>query len=725
VIKNPEFNPAYSIVFVNDEAAYLVSESGHIAIKGPGPMAVARAIHEGSPTVRDLVDAGFMPVHGLYLMLARWELTSYIRERGTATHPLITVGLVLLASIDGDVMSTALRDAGHVVVDADTDHDITVVLVDDYLNAALPDLNARQLELGRPWLLARPGGQITWVGPFITPGETACWECLANRLRQARQVETYLGSRVGHLVHPPFKSEPASMAMASGIIIDWLGSSMSKSSPSFGTDLLTYTRADGTLMRHHLVRRPQCPACGDGSHSADRPPQPVELKSSPKSFRSDGGHRMLNPRETIAKYQHHISPITGAVTALEPTPTGDSSLINVVFAGHNLAMRRGNLDGLKSGLRHASAGKGITPDQARASGLCEALERFSGNYEGTESMRRGTLADIGEHAIDPRSVVHWSEQQYNARSASDQSVSSFNIVPMQYDPGMEIDWSPIWSLTEGVHKWLPTQMLYYGFPFPDEQFFAWGDSNGNAAGNTLEEAIAQGFFELVERDAVAIWWYNRLRRPSVDLSTFDDPYIGQLIDYYASLNREVWALDLTSDLGIPVVVAISRRIDRAPEEILFAFGSHFDPHIAVVRALTEMNQFLPAVMNVDRDGRYSYEDPESVRWWKTATVESEPHLMPSDGAATRMCDWVDLSTNDTAEDVRVAQRIIEDKGMQFLVLDQTRPDIGLPVAKVVVPGLRHFWARFGPGRLYDVPVEMGWLPSPRAEDDLNPIGIFI
>jgi ribosomal protein S12 methylthiotransferase accessory factor len=59
------------------------------------------------------------------------------------------------------------------------------------------------------------------------------------------------------------------------------------------------------------------------------------------------------------------------------------------------------------------------------------------------------------------------------------------------------------------------------------------------------------------------------------------------------------------------------------------------------------------------------------------------------------------------------------------VLDQTRPDIGLPVAKVIVPGMRHFWARLGPGRLFDVPVEMGWLPAPLREDDLNPVAMFI
>jgi ribosomal protein S12 methylthiotransferase accessory factor len=63
--------------------------------------------------------------------------------------------------------------------------------------------------------------------------------------------------------------------------------------------------------------------------------------------------------------------------------------------------------------------------------------------------------------------------------------------------------------------------------------------------------------------------------------------------------------------------------------------------------------------------------------------------------------------------------------MELLVLDQTRPDIGLPVVKVIVPGLRHFWARFAPGRLYDIPVELGWIPRRLSEAELNPVAMFL
>jgi ribosomal protein S12 methylthiotransferase accessory factor len=63
--------------------------------------------------------------------------------------------------------------------------------------------------------------------------------------------------------------------------------------------------------------------------------------------------------------------------------------------------------------------------------------------------------------------------------------------------------------------------------------------------------------------------------------------------------------------------------------------------------------------------------------------------------------------------------------MEILVLDQTRPDIDLPVVKVIVPGMRHFWARFAPGRLFDVPVRMGRQSTPTQYADLNPYPMFL
>ena len=64
-------------------------------------------------------------------------------------------------------------------------------------------------------------------------------------------------------------------------------------------------------------------------------------------------------------------------------------------------------------------------------------------------------------------------------------------------------------------------------------------------------------------------------------------------------------------------------------------------------------------------------------------------------------------------------------GLETIVVDKTRPDVGLHVAQVIVPGLRHVWPRFAPGRLYTVPVALGWLPRALAEHELSPDPLLV
>jgi ribosomal protein S12 methylthiotransferase accessory factor len=68
--------------------------------------------------------------------------------------------------------------------------------------------------------------------------------------------------------------------------------------------------------------------------------------------------------------------------------------------------------------------------------------------------------------------------------------------------------------------------------------------------------------------------------------------------------------------------------------------------------------------------------------------------------------------------------LVSAAGLQVIVVDQTRPDIELAVARVVVPGLRHFWRRLGPGRLWEVPARLGRLPLALDEDSVNPYSVF-
>ena len=607
------------------------------------------------------------------------------------------------------------------------DPGLTVIVCGDYLEARLAEANRCRLAAGAPWTLVRPGGMEALFGPvFRADGQGPCWDCLACRMRGHREVHNFLRSVAGEAAaFKPFAAQPVVLDALYGLIaaeiVKWLV--LDEAAPIHEQAIAMDVGAFATS-RHPVTRRPQCPACGDEAlRRPDRAPVPLSLKASPKPHRNSGGARAVAPEVTLAKYRHLVSPISGVVTWLSRTTDEADPWLHVYWAGSNLAMRSRSLSSLRRSLRSKSAGKGSTREQAEVSALCEAVERYSGARHGDEIRIRRRFAELagGEEAIHPNDAQLFSDNQLDNAKSINAKGHPYNIVPPRFDPDAEIDWTPVWSLTQRRHRFLPTSMLY---SMPAERrgpADPIADSNGCAAGNTLEEAILQGFYELAERDAFAIWWYNRLGVPGVDLSSFDDAYLAAAPERYAGYERELWMLDVTADLGIPTFVALSRRPDAPTEDIIYGAGAHADPRIAALRAICELNQCLTWLPRPGRaDGRPTIDDPLALWWWKTARLADCSWLAPAaDEPLRKASEYAGIESADTREDVEHCRALVEARGMEFLVLDQTRPDIGMPVARVIVPGMRHFWARFAPGRLYDVPVGMGRRQRPLRESDLN------
>jgi oxazoline/thiazoline synthase len=133
-----------------------------------------------------------------------------------------------------------------------------------------------------------------------------------------------------------------------------------------------------------------------------------------------------------------------------------------------------------------------------------------------------------------------------------------------------------------------------------------------------------------------------------------------------------------------------------------------------LRALTELNQFLSLGLMGGGTGEKS-----SLDGTTPLRLQDHPYLTPSGMVQPEFGSK--FGHLDTREQVTACVSLAKQAGLDFLVLDQTRPDIEAPVVRVIVPGLRHFYRRFARGRLYDVPVKLGWRDRPPEENELNPI----
>jgi oxazoline/thiazoline synthase len=616
-------------------------------------------------------------------------------------------------------LAAALKALGVRVVKGAAD--LTVTLVSDYLDGRLADLNRRHLSDRTPWLLVQPSGIFPLVGPVLRPDKSACWTCLAERMTRNREIRAFLNRRQAHCV----AASPLARDTFGQGGIQLAAVEIAKAiATEFRTDLrdhiISLDLLGSTIVRHYVAHRPQCPACGRKKlRDPRRAPVPVEVDAGSKLVMTSGGYRTVSSRATVARFRKHVSPLTGVASRLERIDA-DLPLNTNYHATHNFSSPPESVDELKAGLGGGSFGKGSTAEQGEASALMEAIERYSGIFQGDEirTTRRFTDFPPGD-AIVPNDVLLFSEAQSRQGRLPATDLDAAPPMPALFDRSAEIEWSPIWSLRDQRFRYLPTSLLYFFYRGPGTyQFHA--DSNGCAAGNTPGEAIVQGFLELVERDAYAIWWYNRLRRPEVNLDQFDDPYIRDLKIQLAETGRRLWVLDVTSDLGIPSFVTVAHWMENAQEFVDFGSGAHFDPRIAALRAMTELNQFLSIGLMGARNQTPSSQEPNDDGS-PPFRLQDHPYLTPSGTAVVRPELGSKFGGLDTREQVTACVSLAKREGLDFLVLDQTRPDIEVPVVRVVVPGLRHFYRRFAPGRLYDVPVKLGLRDRPISENELNPL----
>lgn len=661
--------------------------------------------------------------------IAYWDasgIDSCTAARGIARRVgLVTVGGMAETAATEAALRAAGLDVTTDVKAATSSTDLSVVLCDDYLNPVLSEIDGAHRAAKRPWLLAKPLGAQVWIGPVFEPEKkSGCWHCLANRLWGHRQPEACAQAVLGH--HGPALRPAVSVPALTAAAVHLIALEATKWLTGYrypGQQCVWVLESlDLQGRRHNLRARPQCAACGDTSLVASEARKPVTLSSAKKVSYSGSGHRSLTSDEVLDRYRHLISPVTGVVKEIKRDARGPAFL-NSFRSGPNTAAKVDGLNALRTSLRDESGGKGTTAVDAEAGALCEALERYCGRFQGDEERVRGSLRSLGEQAIHPNTCMLFDQRQYATRAEWNTAHSPFQYVCDPVDEHAEIDWTPVWSLTEQRHRLLPTGMLYYGAPRGRGGRCVRADSNGNAAGSSIEDAVLQAMLELVERDAVALWWYNRTLAPGVDLNTFNDPWIDGLTELYAELGREVWVLDVTSDLLIPAMVAVSRRTNSPREDITFGFGAHLDPRVALRRALTELNQLMPALLDADPD---TSDDSDAVRWWRHASIADQAYVTPNPNVLLRaLTDFNYTPRQDLFEDIYAIKTSLEALGMELLVLDQTRPDIELPVVKVIAPGMRHFWARFAPGRLYEVPVRLGRLNEPTPYENLNPMPMFM
>ncbi|GAA2756901.1 TOMM precursor leader peptide-binding protein [Actinopolymorpha rutila] len=740
-MERPQIAPHLDARVVDGDGAYLFTERGDTALRGSIYAALVPLL-DGSRTVGEIVAGlrGRVSAPAVHYALARMERARQVVEHypeaerasraAFSVHGLdpaeaerrlaaVTVSVESAGSGAADLLAERLAALG---LSVGADPGVAVVLVDDYTDANAREVARARRRDGLPVLPVRVTDQTVWCGPMLRPDGTPCLDCVAERIRGSRPVLALLdtGTRVRDGRTGP---DASTMTLAAGLVTHDLQRWLLGVGDTVEDGVLVWDVAANDVRRHHVAARPTCEVCGDpgtpvpvpASRHLLRAPEDVEEATTP------------DPRETLDRFGRHVSGVTGIVTRLDRADLDPAGADHLYQSAYALPPPRGLAD-LRNGLRRTCVGKGATDVQARASALAEALERFSATFTGTERPLRASYDELGAAAVNPATCTLFSDRQYAARAGWSADAGYFAMVPPRHGVRTPIDWTPGYSLTAGETRYVPTGLCMLGHPRDGSPAYFPESSNGLAAGPSAESATLHALLELAERDAAAMWWYHRLRRPGVDWASFGEPYVARVADSLGRAGRELWVLDLTHDLGLPVMVAVSRRVGQGPEHVVLGFGCHPDPGGCLVKAVSELTQMLAwlgAVGPAEKVPRSDLARP-ARRWLSEANVAGHPYLLPAGTEPVRRAEGRPSGGADRLGEMltKVRERI-EAAGLEIVAVNLTRPEVGMPVVRVVVPGLRPLWPRFAPGRLYDVPVALGWLPSVPGEEDLNPFSMFL
>jgi YcaO-like protein with predicted kinase domain len=328
-------------------------------------------------------------------------------------------------------------------------------------------------------------------------------------------------------------------------------------------------------------------------------------------------------------------------------------------------------------------GKGLDLKQAMASALMEACEAYHAEEIGP--CRRAAYNELAayETVVDPATLCPGARP---------------------FDTDRPISWTEGFDLLRREPCWVPAEIVHmdYTAAEPDGYFLA--GSNGLASGNHPIEAVNAALYEVVERDAFALWVARpilRRVRYVLDLASVDDADCRTLLDKYEAAEIVIRVCNVTTNIGIPAFFCEARDPalgDPTQGSRFHGAGCHADRGIALARALTEAAQTRLTYITGLRDdlSPADYRDeisPEKYMTNPRRARGSDAYDVLFDALAREapsvlFHDIPTFAADDLRSDLLWSLGRLAAAGLaRSIAVDLTRAEVEVPVVRLIVPGL--------------------------------------
>jgi ribosomal protein S12 methylthiotransferase accessory factor len=379
------------------------------------------------------------------------------------------------------------------------------------------------------------------------------------------------------------------------------------------------------------------------------------MKLSPcKKMYMQETHRTRSPEDTLAA-------VSGLVSVAGITRVADITGLDRLGIPVFSCIRPNAAEGSIS----VYNGKGATEIAARVSAIMEGLERYSAELH-ERSPQIGTYDQIRNEsaALHPEQL----------------------ILPEHTNVGNPIPWTPAYEIISDQEIMVPAHAVFHPVPRIMGGIFRTG-TNGIASGNTCEEAVFHGLCEVIERDAWSLAEAANQGGPVI--TSITNKTILSLLNQFHEAGVEVTLRDISSDIRLPTVAAVADDVTlRDPTLLCIGMGTHAVPEIAILRAITEAAQSRATQIHGAREDTQEGHIKRQIGYERTKRLNKKWF---TNGQEIDMGDMYAFRSDDFLDDIRYTIEQLQAAGLgQVITCDLTRPEIGVPVVRVIVPGLEQF-----------------------------------
>lgn len=367
------------------------------------------------------------------------------------------------------------------------------------------------------------------------------------------------------------------------------------------------------------------------------------------------------------------------------------------------------------------------PRAAEALAILEGLERLFGlDYCDPSRVVTARYSDVESIALDPRDFPLYADFQYDD--------PAFKLP--RFDPSAAMEWVCGIRVADDEPLLVPRDLIF-GPSSPSQSVYL-ANSSGAACHSSFPRAILNGLYENIERDGLMVAWFNRLSLPRLTMAA-DDPDPGQLRATLARLSFRLTHVDITNDLGIPLVLAVVE--DERDKDFFMVTMAAAQTRAALLEKLyKELFHFCyPLLIHGDehhtsvsraRDPFSVVTIVDHVCFYQNRRKIRHTSFLTS-SADERSFATLPLPGDepDTPEpQLRHLVERLHQHGYDVVVVDCSAPvvrEVGLHVVKVLVPGLQplhagHRYRVLGGRRVFEVARLMGYADRDRTVEDLNP-----